>query len=176
VNIHNNGVLLRELLDYAFDPAVLASRLQMQYEVLRQQVTRMSNAMQQVQHRRLAVDYLDKNTMFKIFSQAKFRAKSAACNVLVNHPSQLTQLETSYVYDGKKASLILHIPIAPEESTMRLYKMHPFPLPFTNDTFLIPNVRDDVLAISNTSQRFTMQLSSIDLLGCHHMGHTYLCE
>jgi len=113
-----HGVLLRELLDYAFDPAVLNSRLQMQYEVLRLQVTRMSNAMQQVQHRRLAVDYLDKNTLFKIFSQAKFRAKSAACNVLVNHPSQLTQLETSYVYDGKKASIILHIPIAPEEATL----------------------------------------------------------
>jgi hypothetical protein len=42
------------------------------------------------------------------------------------------------------------------------------------DHFLIPDVKNDVLAVSSTDQRLHMQLSSIDLMGCHRMNQ--LCD
>jgi len=59
---------------------------------------------------------------------------------------------------------------------MRLFKLHPFPLPFANDTFLIPDVRNDVLAVSNTNVRFSSQMSSLELQSCSRINKIYLCE
>jgi len=171
-----HGFILKDIADNAFDSGVLLSRLRIQYTDFQDKVNRMFSVLQEVQHRRLATDYLDDVTLKQIYSQAKSRARSVNHYVVIRQPSDLFQVEASYTYDGKRASLILHIPIAPPESVMRLYRLHPFPLPFTNNTFLLPDVRDDLLAISNSNHRFTMQLSSIDLLGCNNMGRTYLCE
>lgn len=59
---------------------------------------------------------------------------------------------------------------------MRLYRLHPFPLPFDNGTLLTHNVKNEILAISNSNHRYTIQMSTVDLLGCHRLGKLYLCE
>ena len=42
--------------------------------------------------------------------------------------------------------------------------------------FLIPNVKNDVIAISNTKPRLHVQLASAELMGCHKIGTTLLCD
>ncbi len=98
------------------------------------------------------------------------------CVLLIRQPSDLFQLEVSYSFNGKKVSIMIHIPIAAPDSSLRLYKLHPFPLPFSNDTFLIPSVTEDLLAISNNNHRYTLQLTSNNLVGCHRLGRTYFCK
>jgi len=171
-----HGMLLKQLVDSTFDTAVLVARLRAQQALLRDRIERHFSVIQNAQYHRLAMDFLDEATLKKVYNQAKYRARTVNCVLLIRQPSDLFQLEVSYFYDGKKLHIMLHIPIAPPDSTMRLYKLHPFPLPFSNDTFLIPSVSEDLLAISNTNHRYTMQLSSNDLVGCHRMGKTYFCE
>ena len=66
--------------------------------------------------------------------------------------------------------------MVPRQSLLRLFKLHPFPLPFFDDHFLIPDVHNDVLAVSSTDQRLSTHLSSVDLLGCHRMNQVFMCD
>ena len=171
-----HGILLKQLLDSAFDTGLLVTKLRTQYEVLRDRYQRLESVMQQAHDHRLALGYLDMPTLRKIFNQAKFRAKQVNCVLLIRQPSELFQLELSYTYDGRQLLLMLHIPISQAESTMRLYRLHRFPLPLSNDTFLIPAVEEHLLGISNANHRFAIQYSLGDLSGCHQMGRTFLCN
>lgn len=171
-----HGIMLKQLLDNAFDTGLLVARLRAQYTMFADRLRRYIDVMQQAQHRRLAMGYLDDVTLRKIYNQAQYRARQVNCVLIIRQPSDLFQLEMSYSYDGRKVFLMLHIPISPAESTMRLYRLHTFPLPFDNDTFLIPDVTQHLLGISNTNTRYTIQYSLSDFQGCHHMGRIYMCE
>ena len=171
-----HGILMKQLMDNAFDTGLLVARLRSQYTLFADRLRRYIDVMQQAQHRRLAMGYLDDVTLRKIFTQAQYRARQVNCVLVIRQPSDLFQLEMSYSYDGRKVFLMLHIPISPAESTMRLYRLHTFPLPFDNDTFLIPDVNQHLLGISNTNTRYTVQYSLADFQGCHKMGRIYLCE
>ena len=41
---------------------------------------------------------------------------------------------------------------------------------------LLPDVKDNVLAISSTDTRFNMQLSSTDLMSCHRVNQIFMCD
>jgi hypothetical protein len=41
---------------------------------------------------------------------------------------------------------------------------------------LLPDVKEDVLAISSTDTRFNVQLSSTDLLSCHLVNQIFMCD
>ncbi|NBR26315.1 MAG: hypothetical protein EBU08_21520, partial [Micrococcales bacterium] len=170
-----HAILIKQLMDAAFDTGLVVSRLRAQYDAFQERFYRIQAVLQQAQHHRLALGYLDEATLKKIFHQATYRARQVNCVLLIRQPSDLFQLEMSYSYDGRQVLLMLHIPIAPAESTMRLYKLHKFPLPFSNDTFLVPDVDDVYLGISNTNSRLTIQYSESDFQGCHKMGRIYLC-
>ena len=64
----------------------------------------------------------------------------------------------------------------PDNPCSDFFKLHPFPLPFFDDHFLIPDVQNDVLAVSSTDQRLSTHLSSVDLLGCHRMNQVFMCN
>ena len=66
--------------------------------------------------------------------------------------------------------------MVPSDSLLRLFKLHPFPLPFSKTHALMPVANDDILALSSGFTRYSAQLSSSDLLGCHVINNVYLCE
>ncbi len=97
--------------------------------------------------------------------------------LLIHHPSDLLQIEASYVHDGEDVNLILHIPMAPADSILRLFQLRPFPQPFTDSHFILPDPTNQILAISSSgSERLSLEMSAVNLLGCHRVGSTYLCE
>jgi len=188
VDVSRHGLILQEVqaqlqtvfvvnaLKDAFDPAMLLARLRTHFSRLDRLVVKHEMLLQALQNRRISTTFLAKEKVDQIFLQAQRRAKSLGCQLLLSNPSHLTQLEVSHFYNGTYLNLILHIPIAPANSIMRLFKLHPFPLPFANDTFLIPDVRNDVLAVSNTNVRFSSQMSSLELQSCSRVNKIYLCE
>jgi hypothetical protein len=66
--------------------------------------------------------------------------------------------------------------MVPHKALLRLYKLHPIPLPLTDSYFLIPDVKNDVLAISASDSRYAVQLSSTDLMGCFRANQMFMCE
>ncbi len=96
--------------------------------------------------------------------------------LIVNKPSDLFQLELTYFYNGKSVQMLLHVPAVPKDSTLKLLKLHPLPLPLSKNYSVIPMVQDDLLGLSAGFNRYSIQLSSIDLMGCHAVNNIYLCE
>jgi hypothetical protein len=68
---------------------------------------------------------------------------------MLQHPSDLFQIETSYIHNGQDVNLILHDPMAPADSILQLFQLHPFPLPFTESHFIMPDPSNQILAISS---------------------------
>jgi hypothetical protein len=68
--------------------------------------------------RRLSVDLLDSKQLHNIFDTAAKQANAHNYQLMLEHPSDLFQIETSYVHNGQDVHLILHIPMEPPDSIL----------------------------------------------------------
>ena len=82
----------------------------------------------------------------------------------------------SYFFDGTIVTLLLHIPVVPAGSLLRLIKLHPFPLPISGNYSIIPDVDNQILALSTSEIRMSYQFPATNLLGCNQVSHMYLCD
>jgi hypothetical protein len=168
-------LILSSFVDRTFDAGIIIAKQCSRLVLLSDHITQVENLVQQAQHNRLSTSYLSPKNLVELFQQVQAQAKHFGYRTIIDRPFELFQLDASYTFNGNLLSLLLHVPIAPPEAFMRLYRLHPFPLPFNNGTLLTHNVRNKILAISNSNHRYTIQMSSVDLLGCHQLGKTFLC-
>jgi hypothetical protein len=80
------------------------------------------------------------------------------------------------MHNSYEVHLILHIPMAPSDSLLRLFQLRPFPLPFSETRMLMPNPERQILAISANADQLSVELSTVHLLGCHRVNQVYMCE
>ena len=172
--IREVGMLVQSL--FLFNPSMLTNRLLRIESQIKSRVQKATHLIQQVQHRRLPVDYLTDADIKLLFATLAKRADSVGCRLAIDKHSDLYQLESSYLYDGSVVSIILHVPMYPVDSILRLFKLHPFPLPFVEDKFLIPDVSHDILGVSQTDPTYHIQLTATELMACHQVNHFYFCE
>ena len=158
------------------DPSYFDARLTRIENQLRDRLRMATHALQTAQHRRLAIDYLSPRQIRTLYARLVARATEFGCELVIQQHSDLFQIEVSLLFDGSDAHILIHVPMVPRQSLLRLFKLHPFPLPFFDDHFLIPDVQNDVLAVSSTDQRLSTHLSSVDLLGCHRMNQVFMCD
>jgi len=95
---------------------------------------------------------------------------------MLEHLSNLFQIETSYIHNGQDVNLILHVPMVPPDSILRLFQLHPFPLPFTDSHFIMSDPANQIFAISSGVDRFSIKMSVANLMSCHRINSAYLCE
>lgn len=160
----------------ASNPAIVDARMTRIENQLRHRVERSIHAVQSAIHGRLAIDYLDPKSVSDMFKQVKIKANELGCDLLMEYHTDLFQVESSLLFDGQEGHLIIHLPMAPKEGQLRLFRLHPFPLPLFDDKYLIPDVKNDVIAISSTDSRLNIQLAAVELLSCHRMGSLFLCD
>ena len=158
------------------NPGYTTARLSRIESQIRTRINIAIHTIQQAQHRRLAIDFLSAEQLNIVFHKLTEQAAMNDCQLLVQQRSDLFQLETSYFFDGADVHLLLHVPMVPKDSLLRLFKLHPFPLPLSGSHVLVPNVKEDILALSSGFNRYSAQLSATDLLGCHVVNNIYLCE
>jgi hypothetical protein len=139
-------------------------------------IQKLIRALQAAHQQRLSLDLLSSSRLQDLFTAAILKAKAHQHLLLIHHPSDLLQIETSYVHDGEDVNLILHIPMAPADSILRLFQLRPFPLPFTDTHFIIPDPTNQILALSSSPGCQFLEMSAVNLMGCHRVGSTYLCE
>ncbi len=138
---------LYQLLKTGHAAWISYSSLDYAHDQLRANLQKLIRALQAAHHRRLSINSLPSDTLKKLFDAAARKARSHHHQLLLRHPSDLLQIETSYIHDGYDVHLILHI-MAPSDSLMRLFQLRPFPLPFTETHMLMPNPDHQILAIS----------------------------
>jgi len=154
----------------------LQAQLTRSLGVLRSALKQCIHAVQQAHHHRLAVDYFDPETLSDIYETIKHQAKETKYRLLTRFPSDLFQLEVSYMFDGDDVVLFLHVPMVPEDSLLTLYRLKPFPIPFSESMALLPRPTTTLLALSNRVPRAMMHIDHADLIDCHQVNQIYLCE
>jgi hypothetical protein len=137
---------------------------------------RVTHAIQAAIHQRFAVDYLNQSEMAALFKKLEERADKAGCELLVQYHSDLFQIETSLLYNGKDGHVLIHVSMTPKNSLLQLFWLHPSPLPLFETNHLLPDIRHDILAISSTDTKYNAQLSSKDLLSCHRVNQIFMCD
>ena len=160
----------------AFDISTIASDLMDIENQLRERLNQMTHVVQKAQDHRLAIDFIPADQLQVLYERIKAQATAMSHKMITEQPSDLFQLELSYFFDGENMQMLLHVPIVPNDSLLRLFKLHPFPLPLDKNYSIIPMVQDELLAISAGFNRFSARLSGTDLLGCHAINNVYLCE
>jgi hypothetical protein len=143
------------------------ARIQLHFHL--QKLTR---ALQAAHLRRLSVDLLDGTQLRRIFDTAARKAKSHHYQLMLCHPSDLFQIKTSYLHNGQDVNLILHIPMAPANSILRLFQLHSFPLPFTKSHILMPGPANQIIDVD----RLSVEMSVANFMSCHRINSAYLCE
>jgi hypothetical protein len=139
-------------------------------------ILKLTRALQAAHLCRLSIDLLDSTQLRHIFDTAARKAKAHQYQLMLRHPSDLFQIETSYLHNGQDVHLILHVPMAPADSILWLFQLHLFPLPFTETHFVMPDPSNQILAISSGIDRLSMEMSVANLMGCHRINSAYLCE
>ena len=134
------------------------------------------HAIQQAHHHRLAVDYYDPDTLNYIYETLENQAKDSKYHLLTRFPSDLFQLELSYLFDGVDVVLFLHVPMVPDDSLLTLYRLKPFPIPFSETMALLPRPSSTLLALSSSIPRSMTHIEHSDLVDCHQVNQVYLCE
>ena len=74
-----------------------------------------ANAVQQSQHRQLAIKLQSADQLINLYLQLEDTAKRTDTELLTTSASHLFQLEISFMFDGQDAAHLLHIPMVPPE-------------------------------------------------------------
>ena len=106
------------LTDLKTNPGLYDSRLTRIENHLRDQLRSVTHALQAAQYNRLAVDYLSPNLVRRLFPRLEVTAQDLGCRLLTQFSSDLYQLDTSLLYDGMNAHLLLHVPMVPTQSLL----------------------------------------------------------
>ena len=157
------------------NPAYITSALVETEKLIDHSLDVTTHVIQTLMQRRLAVDFLSEDDLKKVYNRLERMAIKQASKLIPEHPSDLFQLEASYFSDNSFISIILHVPLAPSDSVLRLFRFKPFPIPLDDKMTFLPKVDTDVLAISH-GDRYSMEIRNGDLLGCHEVNKFYMCE
>ena len=152
------------------------AKLNTAYHQLYDQVAKAVHAVQQAQHRRVAIDLFSPEDLSDILEDLTSISSKSGFKLLTKNPSDLLQVETSYMYDGEGLVLILHVPMVPANSLLRLLRLRPFPIPLSKTHALLPRSPSSLLALSTHSPRFMTTIERTDLMGCHQVSNVYVCE
>jgi hypothetical protein len=135
--------------------------------------------------------------------------KNSACHrnvdLIPNKPQDLFQLDASYICQGEKIHILLHIPTAATDEMLSLYKYIPFPFPLCKNPNSPLANPDTILSLQDLAytERFPTTsaiffksdyrmiaiggnkkfniasyrlISQADLTACIQKNHIYLCE
>ena len=158
------------------NPAQLLSEISDIHAMGNDVINRITNMVQQAQNKRLSVDLLTAQTLTDLFDHLQDQADKQDLTLLISQPSDLFQIDTSYLHGNKTVTLILHVPMVAENNKLNLLQFIPFPLSQSlgANTTVTPKVDKDLIAVGADHQYKI--LGQTDLAACTKLGHNFLCE
>jgi len=147
---------------------------------------RILNAVTAAQYQRLSPDILSGEDLHALFKLVIAHAKTHSCNLYVDKPSDLFQVELSHLYNNvtKTLNLFLHVPMVKNNNHLVLKEYIPFPLwqSFNLNASVTPTLGDiKYIAVTNDGVqdpkvrgRFRT-FTEAELSACKTLGELYLC-
>ena len=136
------------------NPAQLITEIDRTLEMGHKVQNCITNLVQQAQNKRLSVDLLTPKTFKMVFEHLQDQAEQSKLELLISKPSDLFQIDTSYIHKNRTQTLILHVPMVAEENKLNLLQFIPFPLSqsFGANTTVTPKVEKDLIAVGKDHQ------------------------
>jgi hypothetical protein len=137
---------------------------------------RITNLAQQAQNKRIAIDTFPPQVLKQIFQTLEQRATSQGMELLITKPSDLLQIDVSYLHGYGNLTLVIHAPMVSADNKLNLYQYIPFPLSQSlgANVSITPMVNKDLIAVGKQHQYKILGQS--DLAACTKMGQNFLCE
>ena len=135
------------------------------------------SAIQQAQNQKLSTTIFNSTVLKSTFDTLHIKAIIEEAKLFITHPSDLYQLESSFInFKGDSISIIVHVPMAKSSQIFNLYQHLPIPLAqsFSTNLTITPKLDQDMIAIGANNNYKT--LSKIDLAQCKTLGEYFLCD
>jgi hypothetical protein len=132
-------------------------------------------AMQQAQLQRLAIELLTVSDLQNLFNQLKTAASETENELIITAPAHLFQVDTSFVYDGDNACLLVHVPMIPPKTLSTLYKLRPFPIPLSPGNVILPKETPDLLALTQADADHWNIVPQYTLNTCSKINNIHVC-
>jgi hypothetical protein len=110
-----------------FNPTLFDTRLTHLENQLRSQLSRVTHVIQAAMHQRFAIDYLNPADLQMLFRRLDAKAEEAGCDLLIKYHSDLLQVVSSLLFDGRDGHILIHLPMAPRNTLLTL-PAAPFPV------------------------------------------------
>lgn len=111
------------------NPTVLFAQLEEQIDLLAARMQQAMQVVQQLQHRRMAVDFLSGEQLLNMHQELQAMAKSQDLTLLPVQMSDYFQLECSWLRQGEDLLIMLHVPCVHQKHMLKIYKYIPYPFP-----------------------------------------------
>jgi len=133
--------------------------------------------------RRISPRLVNGDDLAEMFINLKKKAKDLNSELLLEHPTDLYDVQASYGYDksGLFFRVYAHVPLASQSETLSLYEHVPFPLAYqsllSNMTITPDTGVDKYLAVlsAGTNHRYRV-LSEVDIQNCFKLRNYFLCS
>jgi len=126
-NLNAITAIIKSMIKY--NPALIAAQIYSQLSLFEARLIMATNAVQQLQHRRLAVDILDTYQLTEMHKAISAVAKQRGYTLLPERLNDYFQLETSYLRQGEDILIMLHVPCIIHDQMLTIYRYIPFPYP-----------------------------------------------
>ena len=130
------------------------------------------------QYQRLSPKAISGKTLIRLWTHLKEKAIKDGYDLMLEHPSDIYQLEASYIYDPVKMEFIMfiHVPMLPSENKFTLYRFAPFPMihPIDKNVTKIIEVGEETYLAVNAKKEYRI-MSTIDVNACNRRGKVFFC-
>ena len=145
------------------------------FDAIERSLDDVASAMQEAQHNRLAIELVPLDELQRLYNELKVEAERTETQMVITAPSHLFQLETSFVYDGDTAVLLVHVPLIPPGTLSTLYKLRPFPIPLGDGNVIMPRESPELLALSYKDKNLWSIVQQYNLHTCSKVNNIYVC-
>ena len=140
--------------------------------------------------RRPSPGLLNGENLVQAYRTATDKAKELGCRMIIDSPTDLYEIETSYAYEdeGYVFAIYLHVPLVEQNELLKLLEYVPFPIvqSFSTNSTIIPKTNDHkFIAIvplditggtkdSVTPYKFRT-MTEVDLFSCQKIRNVHIC-
>ena len=131
MELTRNMVKIVEVLDFMaeYNPGLLVMKIDVELSRFYNRVIVLTNAVQQLHHRRLSVDLLSPKQMIAMHESVMEAAHEDGYHPLTTQISDYYQIEVSYTRSDIDIIILVHVPCTKLTSLLTIYRYLPFPIP-----------------------------------------------
>jgi hypothetical protein len=138
---------------------------------------RLARGIEEISHLRFSSDLVAPSKLRVAMLHIKERMLTRMMEILPTQGHEFYELDVSFLYFQENSTLrvFVHVPAQFQNSQLELFEYVPSPLPVSQDTYFLPNPREEILAVDRVSGTLYRTMTQGQLAMCHRAGAFHYC-